>query len=58
MKCETCNCGPAEGVSVFRLNEKGVEGIWRCREHHPGPIPELVLKIAEILNPEEPRRAV
>lgn len=33
MKCEICGKGPAEGVSVFRTNPKGVTGVWRCREH-------------------------
>ncbi len=33
MKCEICNKGPAEGLTVFRVNEKGVKGIWRCRAH-------------------------
>lgn len=32
MKCEICGKGPVEGVSVFRQNELGVVGIWRCTE--------------------------
>ena len=30
MKCEWCGKGPADGTSVFRINEKGIPGIWRC----------------------------
>ena len=33
MKCEVCGYGPEEGLSIFRVNPKGVTGIWRCREH-------------------------
>jgi hypothetical protein len=33
MKCEICNRGPMEGVTLYRANEKGVKGIWRCSEH-------------------------
>lgn len=32
-RCEICHKGPPDGVSLFRVNEKGVEGIWRCRSH-------------------------
>lgn len=31
MKCEICGQGPIDGVSLFRVNEKGVIGIWRCK---------------------------
>lgn len=32
--CEICKRGPAQGVSVYRCNEKGITGIWRCDKHH------------------------
>lgn len=32
MKCEICNRGMADGVTLHRVNEKGVPGIWRCSE--------------------------
>jgi len=32
--CEICGRKPPQdNVALFRVNEKGVEGIWRCREH-------------------------
>lgn len=33
MKCAVCNRGPAEGISIFRMNEKGQPGLWACNEH-------------------------
>jgi hypothetical protein len=33
MKCEICGRGPANGFDIFRANEKGVKGIWRCKDH-------------------------
>lgn len=44
-RCEICHRGMAEGVTLYRVNEVGVEGIWRCRDHRPSedlePDPEL-----------------
>ena len=33
LKCEVCGLGPADGVTVFRQNETGVPGVWRCAPH-------------------------
>jgi len=33
MKCIFCHRGLKEGLSLARINEKGVPGIWACREH-------------------------
>ena len=33
IRCEICGKGPAENVAVYRANEKGVKGIWRCAKH-------------------------
>lgn len=34
MKCEICNKSAAtDGVALYRVNELGVKGIWRCTEH-------------------------
>ena len=32
-RCEICNKGPMDGVTVFRVNEKGGSPVWRCQEH-------------------------
>jgi len=33
IRCEICGKGPMDGVTVYRANEKGVAGIWRCAKH-------------------------
>ena len=33
MKCCICRKGPVEGVTVYRVNAKGVAGIWACEKH-------------------------
>lgn len=34
MKCEICHKSPPkDNVSLFRINEFGVKGIWRCKTH-------------------------
>jgi len=33
--CMTCGKGFKEGVSLFRVNEKGQSGIWACESHFP-----------------------
>jgi hypothetical protein len=33
MKCCICNKGPAEGVTIYRINAKGIHGIWACEKH-------------------------
>lgn len=38
MTCEICGRGIVDGAALFRQNEKGVKGIWRCREHNQKPI--------------------
>lgn len=30
MHCEVCHKGMKEGVTLHRVNAKGVKGIWRC----------------------------
>lgn len=49
MKCEVCGKGMAEGVSLFRQNELGVTGIWRCREHNEKPPEPEVDDIVRII---------
>jgi hypothetical protein len=58
-ECELCGKGPADGVTVFRVNAVGVEGIWRCRkcitsEQADKLDPEGV-RIANIIDPPERR---
>lgn len=34
MKCEICGKAPPDDrVALYRVNEMGVPGIWRCTEH-------------------------
>lgn len=32
MKCEKCGEGMPQNKTLHRMNEKGVDGIWRCEE--------------------------
>lgn len=50
MRCEICGKGPEQGVTLIRQNEKGVKGVWRCRECNFKPLDpdeERLLKILE-----------
>jgi len=49
MKCEWCGLGPQDGVTVFRINEKGVAGIWRCEKDLDRKPDEDVAEIVAIL---------
>lgn len=50
LRCEVCNKGLADGISLYRVNEKGVPAIWRCEEHlEKEPDPE-VKNIVDILS--------
>jgi ribosomal protein L28 len=33
VECEHCGRGPHTGDAVYRANEKGVTGRWRCKLH-------------------------
>lgn len=33
MRCLFCQKGPAQGVSVYRVNAKGQPGVWACERH-------------------------
>jgi len=46
--CEICGKGPVDGVTMWRVNEKGVPGIWRCRAH-------LTIEQADKQDPETVR---
>jgi hypothetical protein len=53
VKCEICGKGPAPehgGVTVFRQNETGVAGIWRCREHRKAAVDPEVEDITSIID--------
>lgn len=53
MHCCICKKGPQQGVSLFRVNKKGVAGIWTCEKHisqtDAPPIDSTVKKIADAL---------
>ena len=57
MTCEVCGRGPLPqhgGISVFRQNEKGVKGIWRCAVHVTAPVDPEVAEIVVALERNEP----
>lgn len=50
INCEVCGQGPQQGITVYRQNEKGIKGQWRCAEHSkviPDPVVEEVVKAIE-----------
>ena len=49
MKCEWCGLVPQDGTTVFRVNEKGVPGIWRCEKDLDRKPPDDVAEIVAIL---------
>jgi hypothetical protein len=59
-QCRVCGKGPMQGVTVYRMNEPGVEGIWACQDHRSPPT-DLVLQAflddleAVVLTPVRPR---
>lgn len=57
LRCVICKKG-APDVSLFRINEKGVPGLWACAKHlkqtdAPPPDPELQ-KLVDILEGKQP----
>lgn len=54
MKCEICQKGPTDPqpTTVFRQNEFGKPGRWRCREHNQKPIATEVDELVQILDPQ------
>lgn len=54
MKCLFCQKGPAQGVSLFRVNAKGQPGVWACERHigqTDAAVDPEVRGIADALNP-------
>lgn len=57
MKCDICGKGPLDGFTIFRVNEYGVPGIWRCREHMNKPIDPEDDRLARIIEEDNERKA-
>jgi hypothetical protein len=56
--CEICGRGPAPehgGISVFRHNEKGQPGIWRCAVHNDAPVDPEVAEIVIAIERKAPK---
>lgn len=53
MKCEICGKGIPDGVDLFRQNEKGVVGIWRCTEHNTTVVDEEILTIISAIRSQD-----
>ena len=47
MICEICGANPAHDSTkiLYRINEKGVKGIWRCQEHLEGYLVDANLQV-------------
>lgn len=62
MKCEICGkAPPKDDVALFRINEVGVPGIWRCRAHlthdQEADIDSEVHKIVRIIEEDNRSRS-
>ncbi len=58
MTCEVCGDGPKQGITLYRQNEKGVPGIWRCIIHTQQPVDPIVGNIVTVIerdNRDKPR---
>lgn len=44
-----------EGISLFRQNEKGVKGIWRCAVHNIAPVDPEVADIVIAIERNDPK---
>lgn len=53
--CEVCEKGPADGKTLYRVNPKGVPGIWRCPDCLTNAQAERLdpetVRLASIVNP-------
>jgi hypothetical protein len=49
MRCQICPATLADGP-LYRYNEKGVPGIWRCSQHRGFGVDKAVVRIAEIVH--------
>lgn len=56
MKCEWCGKGLQDGVSLFRVNEKGVPGIWRCEADLDRRPDEQVAQIVAAIESADAKR--
>lgn len=45
MKCYLCSTT----TPLFRVNEKGVKGVWACKKHNTTPVDTLVSEIVEVI---------
>ena len=49
MKCEICDLGPEQGVTLYRQNPMGEKGVWRCSEHNQAEVEAEVQRLVDVL---------
>lgn len=55
-ECEVCQKHPIrDSIATFRVNEYGIPGIFRCREHLETPIDSDVDEIVRIIEEDNER---
>jgi hypothetical protein len=55
MKCEfpDCKASTSKGDAFYRINEKGVSGLWKCQVHiDPNTVDPGVRHVTEIIRGE------
>lgn len=58
MRCLFCNKGPMDGVTIHRINEKGVDGVWACERHIKNTdvvVPPDVQEITDVISGRKER---
>lgn len=59
IECEICKRRPdGDGITVYRINEKGVPGIWRCEDHLRTLVDPELIRLDRILHGKDPNDKV
>lgn len=53
MKCEICGMGPEKGVTVYRQNDLGEVGRWRCVDHNQVIVDPETQRLVNVLKHRE-----
>ena len=55
-RCEICARGPAQNITVFRVNPKGEKGIFRCSQHLQSPPEKELRDITDLIEKARPQK--
>lgn len=49
-QCEVCGWKVSEGADLYRVNPKGVAGVWRCHAHMEEDPPADLKRVVDFLS--------